>query len=115
MINFIKAVKLNRKIRTTPILKFLSELHFNKTRSLDVGICYNLKRVYGATTDEMGQFVNLSTRWPNYSGNKDYPVPSPCITETDADYYLLSDNLWEGRQLEQRLSLINFVINHWES
>lgn len=115
MINFIKAVALNHKIKSTPILKFLSNLNAETTAKLDVGVCYNLCHVYGTTTEEYGQFKNLCTRWPSYSGLIDFPISSTNGAEQPADYYLMNDNLWEGRQLEQRLSLINFIINHWES
>ena len=105
---------MEHKINNTPILKFLSELPTNKDRLSEVGICYNLTCIGDATTEEMGQFINLCKTWADYSGNI-YPIPSLKNRVLVEDYYFTVDNLWASKQLEQRVSLINHVIKHWES
>jgi hypothetical protein len=115
MINFIKAVAVNHKIKSTPILKYLSDLLKADKLATTVGICHHLRQDYHASTEEFGQFKNLSTTWAGYSGTIDYPIPSLDDGISHEDYYLTADNLWAGKQLEQRVSLINHVIKHWES
>ena len=115
MINFIKAVALNHKIKSTPILKYLSKLPKANPLAPNVGICYHLRKEYHASTEELGQFKNLSTTWAGYSGNIDYPIPSLKDRVSHGDYYRDARNLWVDKQLDQRVSLINHVIKHWES
>tara|TARA_R110000796_G_scaffold61161_1_gene141683 strand:+ start:2970 stop:3317 length:348 start_codon:yes stop_codon:yes gene_type:complete len=115
MINFIKAVALQNKINNTPILRYLSELPDADKLADTVGICYHLRKEYRVSTEEFGQFKNLSTTWAGYSGNIDYPIPSLKDRITHGDYYRNANNLWAGKQLEQRVSLINHVTKHWES
>ena len=115
MINFIKAVALNHKIQRTPILRYLSELPKADKLATTVGICHHLKQDYRTSTEQFGQFKNLCTTWAGYSGNIDYPIPSLEDSISHGDYYLDAPNLWVGTQLKQRVSLINHIINNWES
>tara|TARA_B110000908_G_C9812421_1_gene253549 strand:+ start:125 stop:472 length:348 start_codon:yes stop_codon:yes gene_type:complete len=115
MLNFIKAVAIQHKINNTPILKYLSELPDADKLTDTVGICHHLRKEYRVSTEEFGQFKNLSTTWADYSGDIDYPIPSLYDRVAHGDYYRKANNLWVGKQLDQRVSLINHVIKHWES
>lgn len=115
MINFIKAVALQQKINNTPILQYLSDLPDAGKLSNTVGICHHLKQDYRTSTEEYGQFKNLSTTWAGYSGNIDFPIPSLDEGISHKEYYFNNNDLWTGKQLDQRVSLINHVIKHWES
>jgi|TARA_R110001606_G_scaffold289798_1_gene437737 hypothetical protein len=115
MINFIKAVAIQNKINSTPILRYLSELIATDKLCSSVGICHHLRQDYHASTEEFGQFKNLCTTWVGYSGNIDYPIPSLEDGVSHGDYYLNAVNLWIHKQLDQRVSLINHVIKQWDT
>lgn len=63
------------------------------------GICYNLASITG-DVDTSYDFVVYNCRdWEHFSGNAAFPVK-----------YNHKDGLWEGEQLELRLSLIDHLI-----
>lgn len=63
------------------------------------GICYNLSELTGEL-DESYDFVRENCEdWEHFSGNSVYPIEG-CSGEP----------LWEGKQLELRLSLLDHLI-----
>lgn len=69
-----------------------------------VGICANLGPDYYESLDK------LFVRWPNYSGERDYPVPSPRSDESPRQAYHQVGDLWAGEYGALRMALLDFCI-----
>jgi len=68
-----------------------------------LGICYNLSYVFERF--EAYRLVAIASQgWEHHTGYVDYPVSGHNL-----------GNLWEGKQLELRISLINHLIARIES
>jgi hypothetical protein len=63
------------------------------------------------------QLVNwLGTKfvsWPEYSGDYNYPVPSP-YKRVSAQMYYEHNSKWEGAYGSSRMRLVNFLIRELE-
>jgi len=55
--------------------------------------------------------------WPQYSGDKQYPIPDPYGDQPESFFgYLCDENrLWQDDQLVLRTSLVDFCINKLEN
>ena len=53
-------------------------------------------------------FLDLATRWPEYSGIRDFPVPSVTDRSPKVAYGVLP--LWSGPYGEARLRLLDWAI-----
>lgn len=71
----------------------------------DLGICASVKMLTGNYS--VSKLQQLWKDWKYHSGDDDYPV-------VGEDHWIDTKNLWEGRDLELRLSLINHMINKLE-
>lgn len=78
-----------------------------------VGICGNLSHG-GLAGDEPDDVLEEAFRaWPKFSGNADYPVPSPEHGLSNEGAYLFL-NLWDGEYGKLRLELLDFCIEYAE-
>jgi hypothetical protein len=69
-----------------------------------IGICGQLGHSFYFKLDR------LFERWPDYSGSRDYPVPSARSDLTAAQAYDMADNLWVGQYGDMRKALLDFCI-----
>ena len=87
------------------ILLALTELYDNGPNDPDFGICRNLNNNFSSSGayGGMGYVVvgTYSPTWRHYSGSDEYPVPKPELGQYG--------KLWEGKQLDYRLSLIRHI------
>lgn len=76
-----------------------------------VGICWHLQ-------DDEQQYIfnSLCKEWPEYSGVKDYPVPSVTPSYSPQDEYKASTNqVYKGEYGALRLDLVDFCIDKLEN
>ena len=75
------------------------------------GICFNTSQIVGDDGCVAYDVIEyLSPKWPKYSGDIAYPVPSPNGKETPMYAYNYSDNLWTGEYGQLRYELLDFLI-----
>lgn len=79
------------------------------------GICYNIALVSrsGAidhSSQEIRQFKELYTKWPEYTGNRDYPVPSYGSWLHPMSAFNYSYDMYEGEYGAARMRLLNWCI-----
>ena len=79
---------------------------------------FNLKKGLGNTKTAFQVYVclkcaDLFTSWPEFSGDPVYPVP-----DEDGNHYMYYhrcwSNRWTGKQLQQRLSLLDHMVSELE-
>jgi len=111
--------KYERNLAKYPELEHLATLGDNPPSS--GGICYWLYRnkvVLKLDECESERVVSLVCEtWEHYSGNVHYPVPSADGNIYPHVFYMEASNngnLWTGKQLEYRKSLIKHIITNWE-
>lgn len=83
-----------------------------------LGIYPNMDIVTDCNLRLQWQFEAIAKKWPHYTGNDRYPVPSPYETTAIEEYqwriqqgYLYSDgDMWSGRYGQLRKDLLAFVI-----
>jgi hypothetical protein len=73
------------------------------------GICSYLRR--NAYTN-LSELEEAFRRWPEYSGDVDYPVPYWPMSPDAA--YNATDDVWVGEYGEARLRLVDFLIGECE-
>lgn len=84
------------------------------------GICdnvvYHTCRANGSIVIGHDQSENivghLAKSWDKFSGYKGFPIPSG--DDLPPEEYYMYNPLWEGEQLEYRLSLIQHILNNKE-
>lgn len=79
---------------------------------LEDGICENIDSYYFFNdieefTPDLSEYFKT---WEHFSGSTTFPVPSSDPDKTPQAFYQLCDNLWQGQQLEYRVSLLNHII-----
>ena len=83
-----------------------------------MGICSNVNRaLYKLDLHEVCPSSELRTlfeTWPKYSGDVDYPVPSPSKDWSAAKQYGMVADMWAGEYGELRLELLNHCISELE-
>lgn len=73
------------------------------------GICTTVQILTKFTPQLESDVYDIISRWPEHSGNRDYPVPHPTMDPKLA--YLKTDNLWEPTPYgDARRRLYHFVI-----
>lgn len=72
--------------------------------SPEYGICFNLYELTGEGSLSYDFVGDNCEDWEHFSGEIDYPIKDYC-----------AGNLWEGEQLELRLSLLNHLITKAKS
>jgi hypothetical protein len=88
-----------------------------------IGICHQLhlwlRREWGFVRQTQEEFVATARRWPEHSGDEDYPVPSPCAGMSAEDYYNHAScmQMWLPGEpyADARLRLLRFVIDELKS
>lgn len=80
----------------TDLLTTLKQLRENGPKNRDGGICSQLDLFGWYSAEEHRQFRASFKTWPHYSGDIDFPVPSPdkSMDATDA-YFDESNDLWD--------------------
>lgn len=92
------------KISVLQQLKDLKELALDgSVENPDLGVCDNIR-----ISIDCEYFIS----WPLYSGDDTFPVfdKNNGTISTPYKQYHMIDNLWEGRQLELRLDLLDHLI-----
>ena len=86
--------------RRKAILLALTKLRDDGPARARYGICFNLNELV-RRDDVCGYAIveHYSPTWKHYSGSSAYPIQAPW-----------ANGLWEGKQKEARLSLINHMI-----
>lgn len=87
------------------------------------GICHQLylwaRREWGIVRQAQEEFNATARRWPEHSGNEDYPVPSPDAWMSAEDYYNHASymQMWLPGEpyADARLRLLRFVIDELKS
>lgn len=79
----------------TDLLTALKQLRDTGPNVRSSGICWQFEPLELYSTAELRQFLNSFKTWPHYSGDIDFPVPSPdkSIDAIDAYFDNLGD-LW---------------------
>lgn len=88
------------------------------THSGYAGICHQLERYFlardGRTTHPaIHELKELSTRWPKFSGDIEYPVPHPGYTH-GYEAYVLVLSKWDGEYGANRRELLDWLIDTLE-
>lgn len=89
--------------------QLLKDIEGNSIQYRQNGVCCNLEDY----TEDYGvcayDFISANCKdWENYSGDSSYPIKGSV-----GKFYL--ENLWEGEQLQLRISLIHHLINKCET
>lgn len=81
------------------------------------GLCHNIARALPEQVLRM-QFRpllrSLFQRWPEFSGDEDYPVPSEDERDADEAYNRMG-SLYVGEYGASRMALLNFIIEKLEA
>jgi hypothetical protein len=78
------------------------------------GICESIGEYFRGSNLELDRFLDVAVAWPEFSGSRDYPIPSGGEADpgTAYSYHVENGSLWKGQQLEYRQSLCRFVGEH---
>ena len=83
-----------------------------------VGICSNVNRALDMlelyVVSPYKELGKLFKTWPKYSGDIDYPVPSPYKDLSAATQYGMAMDMWEGAYGELRIELLDHCIYELE-
>lgn len=79
----------------------------------EVGICENIDDYLffngiGMFSPKLGDMFKT---WEHFSGSETFPVPSSSHDKDPQGFFQTCDDLWQGEQLEYRISLLNHIIN----
>lgn len=78
------------------------------------GICYTIHLVSRSRViePEVEQFKELYTKWPEYTGKRNYPVPScdPLGRLSPVSAFTLAYDMYEGEYGAARMRLLNWCI-----
>jgi len=88
------------------LLDNLRKLRDDGPQMLYFGICHNIQ------DEHVDDFIELASRWPKYSGCREYPVPHPTMSPVVA--FSVWMNLWEGEYGENRRELLSWSIEELE-
>lgn len=82
---------------------------FHTTGAFDgrCGICWNVSEVLERNCAKA--VCVLAKSWPLYSGEQEFPVPSPTGRDPSAAYYERT-GMWEGPYGDLRMQLLDFLI-----
>ncbi len=96
------------------ILKALNLIKENGPADIDLGICHAVKNYMFYSREEVVQALleDAFSKWPGFSGRKDYPVTHPSMNPIAA--YATEENLWVGEYGARRIDLLNFLIETLE-
>jgi len=75
------------------------------------GICHHISPY----VDNGTALYEAFSRWPEYSGEPVYPVPSPVSGESPMSLYRFTDDVWAGEYGAARLRLVDFLIAECEA
>lgn len=90
------------------LLEALKKIRDEGPANIKLGICYSLDFLIEEASDV---FYSLIREWPQFSGNIMYPVSG---SKTYREHSR-KGTLWQGEQLDLRMSLINFCIKELEN
>jgi hypothetical protein len=83
-----------------------------------LGICGNLLNICESYADissyqiacHLRKYIqNTLQKWPHYSGDIRFPIPSGNKQLTPERYFYQCDTLWKGKQLKYRKSLLQYL------
>lgn len=77
----------------TDLLTALKQLRDTGPYYRSTGICSQFEPLDSYNSEERLQFLNSFKTWPHYSGDIDFPVPSPDKSIASIDAYF--DNLYD--------------------
>ena len=91
----------------------LSELAANRIRNTALGICWHVcDTLFGRAQTAAAMWLrDTATKWPEFSGNIAYPVPST-TDAPDTAYWV--DNIWIGEYGATRQRLVAFLLDNLE-
>ena len=98
------------------LLEFCQEEGFQEKKDTlpgfnpDLGFCLYLQNLLGYSSPYSRDGYKLFfTTWPDWTGSLVFPVPSGSEKLTPKERYY-QKNLWEGEQLDYRISLMKHVL-----
>lgn len=82
-----------------------------------VGICGNLHFILTSKSQRAGRYymrawdplLDLMVQWPHFSGDPEYPIPSPTPDYSARKFYEATEEKWYGRSGELRRDLCAFL------
>ena len=99
------------KEHLSAVLEALIKVKGVEIEDVQFGICANTRYIVDDGSYVAYNVIEyLSPKWPKYSGDIAYPVPSPNGKETPMYAYNYSDNLWTGEYGQLRYELLDFLI-----
>lgn len=72
----------------------------------ELGICDNVKYIAGENFSD--EIADISSEWPEYSGNITFPVPHPTLSPRDG--YIKMRKHWTGKYGAARRRFLDFLI-----
>ncbi|NRA77930.1 MAG: hypothetical protein HRU18_06955 [Pseudoalteromonas sp.] len=96
------------------ISEVIADMVFGKIDTR-IGICDNVLTRAQYTTEEWFTFKDTFKTWPQYSGSRNYPIPSDDPTESPNNQFYqctshrFPDKFWAGAQADKRLSLLAHI------
>lgn len=97
------------------LLDALQHLQLNGAVYETSGICWNTHQVFEQEDTclrfDEEKLKQVFVKWPKFSGDIEYPVPSSTDGCTPREQYDFTDNVWEGDYGDLRKELLQFCID----